>query len=110
MDALRELIREQRNQLSLSLRDVATRSGGLLSYSTVHAIETDQRATVTDDTLDGLAKALKLPISQLREAAGVPDSDASKPFRLPRRADRLNRREREHVLQLVDLLLERRKR
>jgi hypothetical protein len=40
----------------------------------------------------------------------VGDSDTDEPFVLPRRAQRLTRKEREHVLALVDLLLERRRR
>lgn len=107
---LRQLVAEQRTSLGMSLRDVADRSGGLLSSSTVHAIETGRRTTVSDETVDGLAKAFRVPVSLVRDAAGYADADVTEPFKLPRKANRLTRRERDHVLELIDLLLERRSR
>lgn len=108
--ALPELVRTERAKLGLSLREVAARSGGLVTSSTVHAIEKGQRGSVDDRTLEGLALGLGLPAHVVDRAAGAPASDDGAPFVLPRRANRLNRREREHVLELVDLLLARRTR
>jgi transcriptional regulator with XRE-family HTH domain len=110
MMTLQQLVKTERARLGLSLREVADRSGGLLSSSTIHSIEQGQRTSVEDDTLDGLARGLSLPLGRVARAAGVGDSDTDEPFVLPRRAQRLTRKEREHVLALVDLLLERRRR
>lgn len=107
---LPDMVKAERARLGLSLRQVAERSGGMLSSSSVHAIEKGDRTTYDDTTLMGLARGLGLPAHVVDKAAGVPGSDEDKPFVLPRRANRLTRKEREHVLQLVDLLLERRTR
>lgn len=108
---LAELVAAERARQSLSLRMVAERSGGLVAHTTVHDVETGRRAEVGDDVIDGLAKALDLPVERVQRAAGIPVSDVpGEPFVLPRRANRLTRKERDHVLELVDLLLERRRR
>jgi transcriptional regulator with XRE-family HTH domain len=107
---LQQLVKRERERLGLSLADVASRSDGLLSRSTVHAIEQGRRTTVGDETLRGLAAGLSLPLANVQSAAGVGGSDTDEVFVLPRRAQRLTRKERDHVLELVDLLLERRRR
>jgi transcriptional regulator with XRE-family HTH domain len=104
--SLAELVASERARQGLSYRQVADGSGGLLSHSTVHAIESGQRESFDDDTLDGLAKSLGLPIDRVRKAAGVRRPDTDEPFALPRRAQRLSRRERQVVLDMVDALLE----
>lgn len=107
---LSELVAAERQRQGLSLRQVADRSGGLITSSTVHAVERGDRQTFEDDTLDGLAKALDLPIDRVRKAAGVRRPDTDELFVLPRRAQRLNRRERQVVLDVVDALLEAKRR
>lgn len=107
---LAELVTQERERLGLSLREVAERSGGLVCRSTVHAVERGTHQTYDERTLQGLAHGLSLPEHVVEKAAGVPVSDADKPFVLPARANRLTRKEREHVLELVDLLLARRTR
>lgn len=107
---LGELVTRRRASLGLSYRAVAERSDGLVSHSTVHEIESGSRATPTDETIDGLALALDLPISQVRRSAGLPPPDIETPFVLPRRANRLSRKERGAVLAIVDALLEAKKR
>ncbi len=110
MTTLSELVSAERKKQRLSLRGVADRSGGLLTASTVHAIERGERGRVEDETLDGLAKGLDVGLDRLRRAAGVKPPDTSEPFVLPRRASRLSRKEREVVLAMVDALLEAKKR
>ncbi len=107
---LAELVASKRKALDLSLRAVADLSGGMLTASTVHAVELGQRTTVTDDTIDGLAKALDLPVDLVRKSAGLRRPDTDEPFVLPRKAQRLNRRERQVVLDMVDALLEAKRR
>lgn len=110
MSTLADLIAAERKRQGLSLRDVAERAGGLVSHSAIAAIERGQRASVTDETIDGLAKGLDVPVDRVRRAARVARPDVDGPFVLPRRAARLSRRERELVLAMVDALLEARKR
>jgi transcriptional regulator with XRE-family HTH domain len=110
MTTLAELVASERIRQGLSLRQVADRSGGLITSSTVHAIERGDRESFEEDTLDGLAKAFDLPIDKVRRAAGVRRPDTDEPFLLPKRAQRLNRRERQVVLDMVDALLEAKKR
>jgi transcriptional regulator with XRE-family HTH domain len=110
MTTLAVLVRTERDRQGLSLREVAELSGGIVSHSSVHAIEHGARSEVGDETLDGLAKALGVPIDRLRRAAGVRTPDVQEPFVLPRRASRLSRKEREVVLSMVDALLEAKKR
>lgn len=110
MLTLQQLVKTERARLGLSLGEVADRSGGLVSRSTVHAIEQGRRSTVEDDTLNGLARGLSLPVTRLAKAAGLGNSDTDTTFVLPARAQRLTRKERDHVLALIDLLLERRQR
>ena len=109
MTTLAELVAGERSRQHLSLRDVADRSGGLLSHSTVHAIERG-RPTVEDRAIDGLALALDVPVDKVRRAAGVRRPDTAEPFVLPRRASRLSRKERELILGMVDALLEAKRR
>lgn len=110
MLTLQQLVKAERERLGLSLADVAARSGGKVSRSTIHAIEQGRRSSVEDDTLKALARGLSLPVAHLTEAAGLGGSDTQERFVLPGKAQRLTRKEREHVLELIDLLLERRRR
>ena len=104
--SLADLVQRERARQGLSLRQVAERSGGLLSTSTVHAVEQGRRARLTDETLDGLAKALDLQPEQVRRAAGVRPGDTLGPFVLPRRFQRLTVKERDLLVALGDALLD----
>lgn len=107
---LAELVAAERQRQGLSLRQVADLAGGLITHSTVHAIERGERESFDDDTLDGLAKALSVPIDRVRKAAGVRRPDTDEPFVLPKRANRLTRKERQLVTDMVDALLEAKRR
>lgn len=102
--ALAALVRAQRAELGLSLRQAAEKSGGLVGPSTLNAIERGEPRRVTDRIITGIATALELPESKVRRAAGLA-AQAMPPFVLPARAQRLTARERRLVLNLVDTLL-----
>lgn len=78
--------------------------GRRVSYSTLNDLETAQRITFPDETLAVIAKALDIPVAQIRRAAGRPDR-APRPFVLPPQAADLNGKERRAVLAVVDALL-----
>ncbi len=90
----------------MSVRDVANASGGGLTSTTVHDIETGKRARVGPKVLGGLSKALGIPLSQLRAAQGHTGRVPSQPFVLPDRANELTARQRRVVVEMVDVLLE----
>lgn len=106
---LAELVSARRHELGLSLRQAAERSGGLISHGHLGGIESDAvQRTPSDRVLRGISAALDIPITELRRAAGVPPRQT--PFTLPDRARQLSAKERRLVLQLVDALLDARKR
>jgi transcriptional regulator with XRE-family HTH domain len=55
-------LRTERERAGLSLRDLAERTGGVVSYAALSMIENDQREPRLD-TLHALAKALRLTIA-----------------------------------------------
>lgn len=99
---LGQLVAARRRRLKLSLREVAEKSSGALSFQTVHAIE-EGRTNIGTDKLDALADVLGLPREVVREAAGR--DPALGPFWLPVEVDSLDREERETVLAVVRALL-----
>jgi transcriptional regulator with XRE-family HTH domain len=107
--SLAELVAQERQRQGLSLREVAERSGGAVAHTTVHAIEQGRRGEVDDATLRGLAKGLGLRVGVVRKAAGLAAKELP-PFELPAGADRLSLRERRMVRELVEVLLEAKRR
>lgn len=101
--SLADLVRSRREELSLSYREAATRSGGLISHGRLAAIESGDDHHVSDRLLQGISVGLDIPITKVRKAAGAPPMQ--RPFKLPDRASRLSSRERKLVLELVEVLL-----
>jgi transcriptional regulator with XRE-family HTH domain len=102
--SLAELVATRREELGLSLRQAAEKSGGLVGPSTLNSIERGDSRQVTDRVIAGIATGLDLPESRVRRAAGL-SAQVLPPFEVPARANRLNARERRLVLQLIDTLL-----
>ena len=102
---LQRLVQNRLAELDLTLRAASRRSGGLVSYTTVHNFATGKhRGNISEDTIRGLALALDVPASQIRELAG--QGEPPKEFRLPKRAEKLTPMQRKAVLRMVDALLE----
>lgn len=101
---LATLVADRREQLGVSLREVADASGGLVSKTHVSAVERDELHVPSDRVLRGLALALDLPVETVFSAAGR-SAKVLPPFKVPDRAQRLNVRERRLVLELIDTLL-----
>lgn len=64
-----EKLRERREQLGLSLRELSKMSG--ISFSLLSYVESGARSAPHPDRLRGLAEALELPISELYSWAGI---------------------------------------
>lgn len=106
MTPLQELVVNRMNELGLSFRGVAQRSGGLVSHGTVNNIALGRHSGVfDDDTLRGVALGLDLPLSKVREAAGR-QRDQPSEFRLPKKANQLSPADRKAILAMVDALLD----
>lgn len=101
-DSLADLVAGAREQAGLTLREVAEKSGGVLSFQTVHAIEVG-RTNVGTEKLDALADVLGLSRRAVRSAAEREPNLG--PFVLPEAADLLDREERAAVLAVVRALL-----
>lgn len=103
--SLAALVTSRRAELGLSLRQVATKSQGLVSPSHIGYLERGHLdRAISDRVLTGLSVALDLPLADLRRAAGLSGRQLP-PFEVPERANRLNTRERKLVLNLIDTLL-----
>ena len=68
---LSELVRRRRDSLGLSMKDVATNSGGLVKTATVCDVEIGKSKNVTASTILGLAKALKTKPDVILEATRI---------------------------------------
>lgn len=101
MTDLAALVHDTRLKRTMSMRDVAAQSRGLLSHSTISRIEMGDYSSSTEKTLKGLHFALDLPMAKLRDAAGTRARVPAKPFILPEDADRMTARQRRVVRELI---------
>lgn len=85
-----------------SYRQLAGKAG--LSIGTVHMALTGQRQSVSPATIAGLAKALRLPEETISEYLGMGRQSIT-PYTPPQEAAMLTRRERDHVDELIRLLV-----
>jgi transcriptional regulator with XRE-family HTH domain len=105
MTTLPELIRNRLEELDLSYRKAAERSGGLMSYSTLNNLALGRYPkTMTERTMKGLALALDVPFKRVVEAAA--EHGPQPRFALPREADKLTPKQRQAVVAMVRALLE----
>ena len=107
---LRELGHRRGRGENLSLREAYLRlpeqpgGGRAISYETVRRIRETGHHNISDDTADAIAVMLKVKVDEVLLAAGQRRRLGR--FELPRRADRLNERERQTVLDVVDAILD----
>lgn len=106
MTPLQTLIVNRMAELGLSYRSAAARSGGLVSHATINNIVKGTHAgSFNDETLRGLALAVDVAQSRVREAAGM-SRESPTEFRLPKKANKLTAQDRRAVLAMVDALLD----
>lgn len=99
--SLAELLMSTLNRLDLSYREAEEKTG--VGYSVIHRLATGKQQTTSDEVLAQLARGLRIPVRELRAAAGR--ASGLQAFTLPERAARLNGRERRLILAMVDALL-----
>jgi len=104
MNGLARYLRSCLAERQLSAAELARRSG--LGRSTIYVYLNGTRATAPDEaTLQAFAKALRVPLADLRRAASLPTSATSK-FELPAEAARLTPKQRKAVLAVVAAMLD----
>lgn len=82
----------------------AHRHGVEVAYTSIAKYLRSVPQTPSESVLEAFSVALKIPMVQLREAAGIPPGELE-PFVLPERANRLTLRQREVILHMVRVLL-----
>lgn len=102
---LQRLVANRLAELELTYRAAAARSGGLVSHSTLHNITKGRVGRMEDDTLRGIALAIDVPVSQVRDAAGRAAGSETE-FRLPKKANLLTDSQRRAVIRMVNAMLE----
>lgn len=85
-----------------SLNDLGRRSG--IATTTVAALVYGRRQS-DERTIQQVADAMRLPVTTIREWAATTLGEAE-PFKLPAEANRLNRRQRAAVIELVRSMIE----
>lgn len=104
MHPLRQLVLNRLMELNLSPREAASRSRGKVSYSTLRLISRGEHSMhLKDETLEGIALALDVPVSTVYERAGAPQPRSR--WDWPSRFDRLTLPERRAVENMAAVIL-----
>lgn len=101
--ALSRLIATAMDDLGLSTREVARRSGGVFGHATVNKYRNGQEPRRPDDhTLRAFSHILHIPLRTLYDAVGV--DEPLEDWVPPPEANRLTREQREVLTRLIKLL------
>lgn len=104
MHPLQQLVLNRLMELDLSPRDAARRSRGKVSYSTLRLIGRGEHSMkVKDETAEGIALALDVPVSMVYDRAGVKQPRSR--WEWPSRYDRLSLSERRAIEQVAATVL-----
>ena len=98
--ALRQFIMQSMDENDLNSREVAERSGGAISHSTVHALVKGSRLTVQYGSLQGLARALRIEVVAL-----VQMTETYSPWTMPPEFDKVPPELRRRVERALRYLL-----
>lgn len=107
MTALSELLQAS-NTTNLSARTIARTArefGFSLNHDTAARYLRGNHGTPDESTLQALSKVLKIPMTKLRTAAALPN-EVTEPYRPPAEANRLNRRQRRAVDEVIRAMLQ----
>jgi transcriptional regulator with XRE-family HTH domain len=111
MESLQALVLRRAKEIGgregeLSNRALARRNGADLSHTLISQIINGEYANRAPDqrVLDGLAKALEVPLETVESAAGAPPSYG--PFKLPDDAARLTPAQRKAVRHVVQVMID----
>lgn len=112
LPAMQKLVSDRYHELGLSFRELAAKTIGddgepRVSHGTLSNIyRGHHKWTFSPATLEGIAIALDLRLSAVREAAGKSTEPRESLFRLPTRHNRLSPRNRKVVVRFADALLD----
>jgi transcriptional regulator with XRE-family HTH domain len=107
MSALSELLQAE-NSKGLSARAIsqaARELGFTLNHDTAARYLRGEHGTPDESTLQAFAAVLAVSLAKLRRAASLP-SDVTEPYRPPAEADRLSRRQRRAVDEVIRAMLQ----
>lgn len=104
MSALSDALNEA-NSENLSVREIARRSGDRVSHSQLGKYLKPTHGRPGEDVLQVFSDVLKIPMPRLRQLAGLP-AGGQEPYEPPREANRLDRRQRRLVDELIRVLAE----
>ncbi|HEX8093331.1 hypothetical protein [Jatrophihabitans sp.] len=107
MSALSELLRAE-NSKALSARAIsqaARELGFTLNHDTAARYLRGEHGTPDESTLQAFATVLGVSLAKLRRAASLP-ADVTEPYRPPAEADRLSRRQRRAVDEVIRAMLQ----
>jgi transcriptional regulator with XRE-family HTH domain len=107
MSALSELLQAE-NSKGLSARAIsqaARELGFTLNHDTAARYLRGEHGTPDESTLQAFSTVLGVSLSKLRRAASLP-ADVTEPYRPPAEADRLNRRQRRAVDEVIRAMLQ----
>lgn len=92
---------EKQQGYPLTYAQVVARSGGAFSRAALGFIVNGKTRTLTEQTAKGLAKALEVPLTTLREA----EEQSHTEWSLPAKVQRLDPRGWEELMRFADFLL-----
>jgi transcriptional regulator with XRE-family HTH domain len=107
MSALSELLQAENSQ-GLSARAIsqaARELGFTLNHDTAARYLRGEHGTPDESTLQAFATVLGVSLAKLRRAASLP-ADVTEPYRPPAEADRLSRRQRRAVDEVIRAMLQ----
>ena len=107
MSALSELLQAE-NSKGLSARAIsqtARELGFTLNHDTAARYLRGEHGTPDESTLQAFATVLGVSLGKLRRAASLP-ADVTEPYRPPAEADRLSRRQRRAVDEVIRAMLQ----
>ena len=92
------------NVEQLSAREIARRAGNRVSHSQIGKYLKPEHPKPGEDVLSVFSEVLRLPLPNLRELAGLP-AGGDTPYAPPPEANRLDRRQRELIDELIRMLV-----
>lgn len=107
MSTLSELLQAE-NSKRLSARAISTAAraqGFTLNHDTAARYLRGEHGKPGEATLKAFSTVLSIPLAKLRRAAALP-ADITEPYRPPAEADRLNRRQRRAVDEVIRAMLQ----
>jgi transcriptional regulator with XRE-family HTH domain len=99
-DALRKANVEQ-----YSGREIARRAGDRVNQATINKYLAGQHGSPSEEVLRVFSEVLEIPMPKLRKLAGLPAGELGK-YEPPSVADRLDRRQRRVLNELIHLLVD----